>query len=178
MVEDEMNRFGALTGRHYKLYEYVGDPDAERVIIMMGSGCETAEETITALRAKGEKVGLLKVRLYRPFPVDRLVDALPCSVRSIAVLDRTKEPGSAGEPLYQDVVTALAEVVKAEFRPQIIGVRYGLASKEFTPEMVKSVFDELSKDEPRNHFDVVNGGTCEFIPSHREFTLSNAMQCQ
>ena len=154
IVEEEMNRFGLLTGRNYKLFEYVGDPDAERVIIMMGSGCETAEETITALRASGEKVGLLKVRLYRPFPVQRFVDALPRSAKSIAVLDRTKEPGSAGEPLYQDVVTALAEVVNAEFRPRIVGGRYGLASKEFTPAMVKAVFDELSKKVPKNHFSI------------------------
>jgi len=154
IVQEEMNRFGLLTGRNYKLFEYVGDPDAERVIIMMGSGCETAEETITALRANGEKVGLLKVRLYRPFPVDRFVEALPCTAKSIAVLDRTKEPGSAGEPLYQDVVTALAEVIDADFRPRIIGGRYGLASKEFTPAMIKAVFDELKNDEPKNHFSV------------------------
>ncbi|HEV8369738.1 MAG TPA: pyruvate:ferredoxin (flavodoxin) oxidoreductase [Pyrinomonadaceae bacterium] len=154
IVEEEMKRFGLLTGRNYKLFEYVGDPDAERVIIMMGSGCETAEETITALRANGEKVGLLKVRLYRPFPVDRFVAVLPCTVKSIAVLDRTKEPGSAGEPLYQDVVTALAEVVDVAFRPRIIGGRYGLASKEFTPAIVKTVFDELKKEEPKNHFSV------------------------
>ena len=152
IVQEEMNRFGLLTGRNYKLFEYVGDPDAERVIIMMGSGCETVEETITTLRANGEKVGLLKVRLYRPFPVDRFVEALPCTAKSIAVLDRTKEPGSAGEPLYQDVVTAFAEVVDAGFRPRIVGGRYGLASKEFTPAMVKAVFDELKQEEPKNHF--------------------------
>jgi len=145
IVQEEMNRFGLLTGRNYKLFEYVGDPDAERVIIMMGSGCETVEETITTLRANGEKVGLLKVRLYRPFPVDRFVEALPCTAKSIAVLDRTKEPGSAGEPLYQVVVTAFAEVVDAGFRPRIVGGRYGLASKEFTPAMVKAVFDELNQ---------------------------------
>jgi pyruvate-ferredoxin/flavodoxin oxidoreductase len=154
IVAEEMTRFGLLTGRNYKLFEYVGDPDAERVIIMMGSGCETTEETISALRANGAKVGLLKVRLYRPFPVDRFVKALPRTVRSIAVLDRTKEPGSAGEPLYQDVVTALNEVVDAGFRPRIIGGRFGLASKEFTPAMVKAVFDELSKEEQKNHFSV------------------------
>ncbi|HEY5404781.1 MAG TPA: pyruvate:ferredoxin (flavodoxin) oxidoreductase [Pyrinomonadaceae bacterium] len=152
IVQEEMNRFGLLTGRNYKLFEYVGDPDAERVIIMMGSGCETVEETITTLRANGEKVGLLKVRLYRPFPVDLFVEALPCTAKSIAVLDRTKEPGSAGEPLYQDVVTAFAEVVDAGFRPRIVGGRYGLASKEFTPAMVKAVFDELKQEEPKNHF--------------------------
>ncbi len=105
IVQEEMKRFALRTGRHYQLFDYVGAPDADRVIVMMGSGCETAEETVAALRAIGEKVGLLKVRLYRPFSVERFVTALPRSVKSIAVLDRTKEPGSAGEPLYQDVIT-------------------------------------------------------------------------
>src|SRR5512132_1369702 len=109
IVERVMNKFAGLTGRQYRLFDYVGDPDAERVIVMMGSGSETAEETVKALRAQGEKVGLLKVRLYRPFSVERFVAALPRTVKSIAVLDRTKEAGSAGEPLYQDVVTALVE---------------------------------------------------------------------
>src|SRR6266487_977450 len=157
MVEEEMKRFAALTGRQYRLFDYVGAPDAERVIIMMGSGCETAEETMTDLRDNGEKVGLLKVRLYRPLSVERLVAALPRSVKAIAVLDRTKEPGSAGEPLYQDVITAIAEEAAnstADFalRPRIIGGRYGLASKEFTPAMVKAVFDELNEEKPKNHF--------------------------
>lgn len=157
IVEEEMNRFAALTGRQYKLFEYVGAPDAERVIVMMGSGCEAAEETVSALCEHGDKVGLLKVRLYRPLSVDRLVAALPHSVKSIAVLDRTKEPGGAGEPLYQDVITAISEVaadctVDFALRPRIVGGRYGLASKEFTPAMVKAVFDELKDERPKNHF--------------------------
>ncbi|HEY3037262.1 MAG TPA: pyruvate:ferredoxin (flavodoxin) oxidoreductase [Pyrinomonadaceae bacterium] len=159
IVAEEMKRFASLTGRQYQLFDYVGDPDAERVIVMMGSGSETAEETVTALCDKGEKVGLLKVRLYRPFSVEHFVAALPHSVRSIAVLDRTKEPGSAGEPLYQDVLTAVIEegarsTIDFALRPRVIGGRYGLASKEFTPAMVKAVFDELSEAEPKNHFSI------------------------
>jgi pyruvate-ferredoxin/flavodoxin oxidoreductase len=157
IVEAEMNHFASLTGRQYHLFDYVGAADAERVIIMMGSGCETAEETVTDLTAKGEKVGLLKVRLYRPLAVERLIAALPRSVAAIAVLDRTKEPGSAGEPLYQDVVTAIAEVAAncpADFAltPRVVGGRYGLGSKEFTPAMVKAVFEELTEEKPKNHF--------------------------
>src|SRR5690349_17712595 len=134
IVEKEMERFAALTGRRYKLFEFVGDPNAERVLIMMGSGCETAEETVRSLCKVGEKVGLLKVRLYRPFSVAHFIDALPASIKTIAVLDRTKEPGSIGEPLYQDVVTALSE---AKHSVHVVGGRYGLSSKEFTPAMVK-----------------------------------------
>lgn len=151
IVEKLMERFAQLTGRRYKLFDYVGDPDAERVVVMMGSGCETAEETVDALNRNGEKVGLLKVRLYRPFSISHFVDALPVSTKAIAVLDRTKEPGSTGEPLYQDVVTALAE---AQRSVRVTGGRYGLSSKEFTPAMVKAVFDELKKTEPKNHFSV------------------------
>jgi pyruvate-ferredoxin/flavodoxin oxidoreductase len=170
IVERVMNKFAALTGRQYRLFDYVGAPDAERVIVMMGSGCETAEETVAALCARDEKVGLLKVRLFRPFSVDSFVAALPASCRTIAVLDRTKEPGSAGEPLYQDVVTAISEAYQKPDRqggqaelaharafdtmPRIIGGRYGLGSKEFTPAMVKSVFDEIAKPAPKNHFSV------------------------
>ncbi|HEY6045399.1 MAG TPA: pyruvate:ferredoxin (flavodoxin) oxidoreductase, partial [Pyrinomonadaceae bacterium] len=159
IVERVMSKFAGLTGRQYRLFDYVGDPDAEQVIVMMGSGSETAEETVTALRARGEKVGLLKVRLYRPFSVERFVAALPRTVKSIAVLDRTKEAGSAGEPLYQDVVTALVEAASRStgdfaLNPRIIGGRYGLGSKEFTPAMVKAVFDELLDAEPKNHFSV------------------------
>lgn len=159
IVAEEMKRFASLTGRQYQLFDYVGDPDAERVIVMMGSGSETAEETVTALCDKGEKVGLLKVRLFRPFSVEHFVAALPHSVNSIAVLDRTKEPGSAGEPLYQDVLTAVIEegarsTIDFALRPRVIGGRYGLASKEFTPAMVKAVFDELSEAEPKNHFSI------------------------
>ena len=157
IVEAEMQKFASLTGRQYHLFDYVGAPDAERVIVMMGSGCETTEETVAALRANGEKVGLLKVRLYRPLSVERLVAALPRSVKAIAVLDRTKEPGSAGEPLYQDVITAIAEqtascTAESALAPRVIGGRYGLGSKEFTPAMVKAVFDELNEDGPKNHF--------------------------
>ena len=159
IVAAEMKRFASLTGRHYQLFDYVGAPDAKRVIVQMGSGCETTEETVAALRANGEKVGLLKVRLYRPLSVERLVAALPRSVKAIAVLDRTKEPGSAGEPLYQDVITAIAEEAAnctADFalRPRVVGGRYGLGSKEFTPAMVKAVFDELNEERPKNHFSV------------------------
>src|SRR5204863_6397786 len=142
IVEGVMKKFADLTGRQYRLFDYVGASDAERVIVIMGSGCEAAEETVETLCARGEKVGLLKVRLYRPFSVDRFVSALPLSVQTIAVLDRTKEPGSAGEPLYQDVVTAISEAImkgNATFTrpPRIVGGRYGLGSKEFTPAMVK-----------------------------------------
>jgi pyruvate-ferredoxin/flavodoxin oxidoreductase len=159
IVQKELELFASLTGRKYGLFDYVGTPDAERVIVMMGSGCETAEEAVAALTNSGEKVGLLKVRLYRPFSVEHFVAALPSSARSIAVLDRTKEAGSIGEPLYLDVVTALNESVvskgaKFTAMPRVIGGRYGLSSKEFSPAMVKSVFDELTKPEPKNHFTV------------------------
>ena len=159
IVEAEMQKFAAFTGRQYQLFDYFGAPDAERVIVMMGSGCETAEETVSALWGQSEKVGLLKVRLYRPFAVERFVAALPRTVKAIAVLDRTKEPGSTGEPLYQEVITAIAEAAAnctADFsiRPRIIGGRYGLGSKEFTPAMVKAVFDELGTPNPKNHFSV------------------------
>ena len=152
IVEKAMARFAELTGRHYKLFEYVGDPDAERVVVMMGSGCETAEETVETLNKRGEKVGLLKVRLYRPFSISHFMQSLPVSTKAIAVLDRTKEPGSTGEPLYQDVVTALAESGRFDLR--VIGGRYGLSSKEFTPAMVKAVFDELNNPAPKNHFSI------------------------
>jgi pyruvate-ferredoxin/flavodoxin oxidoreductase len=151
IVERVMERFVALTGRRYKLFEFVGDPDAERVLIMMGSGCETAEETVQSLCQAGEKVGLVKVRLYRPFSVSHLINSLPASTKAIAVLDRTKEPGSTGEPLYQDVVTSFSETKQ---NVRVIGGRYGLSSKEFTPAMVKGVFDELKKPDPKNHFSI------------------------
>jgi pyruvate-ferredoxin/flavodoxin oxidoreductase len=154
IVEKAMERFAALTGRSYKLFEFVGDPNAERVLIMMGSGCETAEETVESLNKSGEKVGLLKVRLYRPFSISHFIESLPASTKAIAVLDRTKEPGSTGEPLYQDVVTALAESSRFDRRMLVVGGRYGLSSKEFTPAMVKAVFDELKKPEPKNHFSI------------------------
>ncbi|HLG16418.1 MAG TPA: pyruvate:ferredoxin (flavodoxin) oxidoreductase [Blastocatellia bacterium] len=159
IVQQVMDKFGGLTDRYYRLFDYVGAPDAERVIVMMGSGCETAEETVDALMARGEKVGLVKVRLYRPFSSERLLAALPRTVKALGVLDRTKEPGSAGEPLYQDVVTALSESLMNgdspfESTPRVVGGRYGLASKEFTPAMVKGVFDELNKQAPKNHFTI------------------------
>ena len=159
IVQDLMNRFGEITGRKYKLFDYVGHPQAERVIIVMGSGAETAEETAEWLNKQGEKVGVLKVRLFRPWSIRDFVEALPSTVTDIAVLDRTKEPGSVGEPLYQDVVTALREGCDAGFaawdvEPRVIGGRYGLSSKEFDPAMVKAVFDELKRHSPKNHFTV------------------------
>ncbi|HEV8488149.1 MAG TPA: pyruvate:ferredoxin (flavodoxin) oxidoreductase, partial [Blastocatellia bacterium] len=155
IVQSEMDRFAGLTGRQYHLFDYFGAADAERVIVAMGSGCQTAEETVAALVGQGEKVGLLKVRLYRPFSVELFLSALPPTAQSIAVLDRTKEPGSAGEPLYQDVVTAISESLmdgssRFERPPRVVGGRYGLASKEFTPAMVKGVFDELKQPAPKN----------------------------
>ena len=156
IVQKTMDRFAALTGRAYRLFDYYGAPDAERVIVMMGSGAETAHDTVSALSARGEKVGVLKVRLFRPFDVRGFVQALPKTTKAVAVLDRTKEPGSAGEPLYLDVVTALMEGSDGRFSaaPKVAGGRYGLSSKEFTPAMVKAVFDNLSQDKPRNHFTV------------------------
>jgi pyruvate-ferredoxin/flavodoxin oxidoreductase len=156
IVQDVMDRFAQRTGRSYRLFDYVGAPDAERVIVMMGSGAGAVEEAIDHLLQRGEKVGLLKVRLYRPFATEAFVRALPKTVRSVAVLDRTKEPGSPGEPLYLDVVAAMSEsrlASDAAF-PRIIGGRYGLASKEFTPAMAKAVFDEIKKSAPKNHFTV------------------------
>jgi pyruvate-ferredoxin/flavodoxin oxidoreductase len=152
IVQKYMDRFAALVGRQYRLFDYIGAPDAERVIVIMGSGAETAAETAKYLVKQGEKVGVLIVHLYRPFSVKHFVEALPQTVKRVAVLDRTKEPGSAGEPLYLDVVTAITEGQGA--KPSVIGGRYGLSSKEFTPAMVKAVFDELVKPEPKNHFTV------------------------
>ncbi|MGR9045289.1 MAG: pyruvate:ferredoxin (flavodoxin) oxidoreductase [Gammaproteobacteria bacterium] len=159
IVQQTMDRFAALTGRRYRLFDYVGPDDAEKVIILMGSGAETVEETVGHLTNQGEKVGLIKVRLFRPFAADALLDSLPETVRSIAVLDRTKEPGSDGEPLYKDVTTALMQNwMEAEPRfpnlPKVIGGRYGLSSKEFTPGMVKAVFDELDRTQPKNQFTI------------------------
>jgi len=152
IVQKYMDKFAALVGRQYRLFDYIGAPDAERVIIAMGSGAETAGETAKYLMEKGEKVGVVKVHLYRPFSVKHFLQVLPETVRTIAVLDRTKEPGAAGEPLYQDVVTAIAE--GNGIKPRVIGGRYGLSSKEFTPAMVKAVFDEAAKAQPKNHFTV------------------------
>ncbi|MDB5362115.1 MAG: pyruvate synthase [Rhodospirillales bacterium] len=156
-IERAMDRFGALTGRHYRLFEYEGDPDAERVLVLMGSGAETARETVATLRAGGEKIGVLQVRLYRPFSADHLLAALPLSVRRIAVLEKTKESGATGEPLFQDIVTSLAGAFSRGERPSlplVIGGRYGLSSKDFTPAMVKAAFDALNVDKPRTGFTV------------------------
>ena len=159
IVEQVMARFAVLTGRRYGLVEYVGHPEAERVIILMGSGAQTAHETVDLLAGRGERIGVMQVRLFRPFPLTAFLDALPPTVRAIAVMDRTKEPGALGEPLYQDVVTALTEA-RAEGRspcpvdPIVVGGRYGLSSKEFTPSMVKAVFDNLAQSRPKNHFTV------------------------
>ena len=159
IVQNVMDKFAAVVGRQYHLYEYAGAPDAEEVIIIMGSGAEAVHETADALVAQGKKVGVLKVRLYRPFSVEHFLKALPKTVKAIAVLDRTKEPGSIGEPLYQDVVTAFMEgftAAKAPMAafPKIVGGRYGLSSKEFTPSMVARVFEELSNSAPQNHFTI------------------------
>ena len=156
IVQSVMNRFAAVTGRHYHLFDYVGAPDAERVIVIMGSGAEAAEEALDALNNKGEKLGLLKVRLYRPLDSNAFLAALPATVKSIAVLDRCKEPGAAGEPLYQDLVTILSEnsATLPFGKPTVIGGRYGLSSKEFTPAMVKGIYDELAKATPKNHFTI------------------------
>lgn len=155
IIQETMDRFAALTGRQYKLFDYYGDPEATRVIVMMGSGAETVRQTIDALPEK--ELGLVNVRLYRPFSAEHLLAALPASVQSIAVLDRTKEIGASGEPLYQDVVTVIAEALgdgRLQSMPRIIGGRYGLSSKEFTPAMVKAVFHELSESAPKNHFTI------------------------
>ncbi len=159
IVREEMLRFAERTGRAYDLFEYAGHPNAERVIVIMGSGSEVTTETVEWMAARGERVGVVKVRLYRPFPVDDFVASLPETTRTIAVLDRTKSPGALGEPLYLDVLGALREAEDSGFssfkeRPSVIGGRYGLSSKEFTPAMVKAVFDELEATGRRTHFTV------------------------
>jgi pyruvate-ferredoxin/flavodoxin oxidoreductase len=157
IVAAAMERFAKLTGRAYRPFDYHGDPEAERVVMLMGSGVETARETVEHLRRAGERVGVLQVRLFRPFSVEHLLAALPASVKAIAVLDRTKEPGAAGEPLYVDTLTALSEAASAgrvPRMPRLVGGRYGLGSKDFTPAMVKAVLDELAQPSPRNHFTV------------------------
>jgi pyruvate-ferredoxin/flavodoxin oxidoreductase len=176
IVAEAMQAFEERTGRHYGLVEYEGAPDAERVVVLMGSGVGAAEQTMDTLAAAGERVGLLKVRLYRPFPTEQFVAALPETVRSIAVLDRTKEPGSTGEPLYLDVVTALAESMDAadpRFArlPRVSGGRYGLSSKEFNPGMAKAVFDQLAEADPRRHFTIgiTDDVTHLSIPTDTEF---------
>ncbi|HVM61017.1 MAG TPA: pyruvate:ferredoxin (flavodoxin) oxidoreductase [Verrucomicrobiae bacterium] len=152
IVQRAMDKFAKQTGRAYHLFDYHGAPDAERVVVLMGSGCETAYEAVDYLVKRGEKVGLLIVRLYRPFDVARFAAALPASVKKLAILDRTKEPGATGEPLYLDCITALHEAGRTGIT--VVGGRYGLSSKEFTPAMVKAVFDNLAAARPKNHFTV------------------------
>jgi len=159
IMQESMDKFAKLTGRAYHLFDYTGAPDATEVIVVMGSAAQTTEETVKFLNKQGKKVGVVNVRLYRPFSIENFVDTLPASVKTIAVLDRTKESGSIGEPLYLDVVTALNESIaagKGPFKtaPRIFGGRYGLSSKEFTPAMVKGIFEEMAKDAPKNHFTV------------------------
>ncbi|HEX5398991.1 MAG TPA: pyruvate:ferredoxin (flavodoxin) oxidoreductase, partial [Verrucomicrobiae bacterium] len=159
IVQQAMDDFAKQVGRAYRLFEYEGSPHAEHVIVLMGSGCEAAHEAVDYLNRKGEQVGIVKVRLYRPFDSKRFVEALPGTVRTIAVLDRTKEPGAAGEPLFQDCAAAIYEGLsnkwgRINMLPRIFGGRYGLSSKEFTPAMVKAVFDNLKQKQPKNHFTV------------------------
>ncbi len=158
IVQKQMDKFAKLVGRQYHLFDYIGAADAERIIVMMGSGAEAAEETVNNLAAKGEKVGLVKVRLYRPFSLNHFIKVLPKSTKSIAVLDRTKEPGAGGEPLYLDIVNAISEThINGDLQfayPKIVGGRYGLSSKEFTPAMLKAVFDNLNLEKPKHHFTI------------------------
>ncbi len=187
VMQSVMDRFGELTGRHYKLFEYIGAEDAERVIILMGSGSDAAEETVEHLVAQGEKIGMLRVRLYRPFSPKHMIDALPASVRKIAVLDRCKEPGNDGEPMYKDVATAIADYAvtggdKFGGIPRVVGGRYGLSSKEFNPGMIKGVFDELTKDEPKNSFtigiiDDVTGSSLEWDNDYQIIDHTKVTQC-
>lgn len=178
IVQQVMDDFARRTGRAYRPFDYVGHPEADRVVVLMGSGAETAQETAERLNGHGEKVGVLKVRLYRPFSLPDFLAALPITTRRIAVLDRTKEPGALGEPLYLDVVTALHEIAAQKTSafvrtPRVIGGRYGLSSKEFTPAMVKAVFDELSRPEPKNHFTIgiVDDVTHTSLPFDADFDI-------
>jgi pyruvate-ferredoxin/flavodoxin oxidoreductase len=157
IVQSVMDRFAAQSGRAYHLFDYYGAPDADRVIVLMGSGADVAEEAVDLMVKQGEKIGMVKVRLFRPFDSKAFLSALPSTVKKIAVLDRTKEPGSCGEPLYQDILTVLAEnsdTLPFAAMPKVVGGRYGLSSKEFTPAMVKGIYDELSKSAPKNHFTI------------------------
>ncbi|MDD2337314.1 MAG: pyruvate:ferredoxin (flavodoxin) oxidoreductase [Geobacteraceae bacterium] len=175
IVQDEMDNFAKQVGRQYKLVDYVGAPDADRVIVIMGSGADAVHKTVETLVVRGEKVGVVKVRLFRPFPADAFVAALPPTVKKIAVMDRTKEPGSLGEPLYLDVRTVIGEKMEEKSThfshyPSIVGGRYALGSKEFTPAMVKGIFDNLAKETPKNHFvvginDDVCGTSIDYDPS-------------
>ena len=180
ITQKAMDNFAKLTGRQYHLFQYVGAPDAERVVVLMGSGCEAAHEAVEFLNAQGAKVGVLKVRLFRPFDPKRLIEALPATVKSIAVLDRTKEPGALGEPLYLDVVAGLTEAFasgygKLKAMPKVLCGRYGLSSKEFTPAMVKAVLDNLAAAKPKNHFTVgINDDvTNASLPFNSEFSTES-----
>ena len=180
IVQKQMDKFASLVGRQYKIFEYYGAPDADRVVVLMASACEPTHETVEYLNNLGEKVGIIKVRLYRPFDIKRFLEAIPASVKKIAVLDRTKEPGAAGDPLYQDVVNALYEGINEGYgqikaMPKVFGGRYGLSSKEFTPAMVKGVFDNLKLDSPKNHFTVGINDDVTFtsIPYDPEFSIES-----
>ncbi|HSR71968.1 MAG TPA: pyruvate:ferredoxin (flavodoxin) oxidoreductase, partial [Kiloniellales bacterium] len=175
VVEHCMARFAALTGRRYQPFDYLGPADAERIVVVMGSGSETVGETVRHLAGLGEKVGLIRVHLYRPFSADHFLAALPATVKAVATLDRTKEPGAPGEPLYQDVIATLAEAaatgkLPTDAMPRVIGGRYGLSSKEFTPAMAKAVFDELARPAPKSRFTVgirddVSGTSLDYDPA-------------
>jgi len=159
IVQDYMNQFGKLTGRKYKLFDYYGDPESEDVIILMGSGVETAREAVEWLNSIGYKIGIISVRLYRPFSIEHFIKAIPTSAKRVTVLDRTKEPGATGEPLYQDVVASIFEGrvnkwLPEDFAPLLVCGRYGLSSKEFTPAMVKGIVDNMKSAKPKNHFTV------------------------
>lgn len=157
IVQEVMDEFAEMTGRQYHLVDYIGDPNAEEVVVIMGSGSEVVEQAVQRLNESGRKTGMLIVRLFRPFPSEQIVEKLPKSVRKVAVLDRTKEPGSEGEPLFLDVNTALSQAVSAGERdqmPRVIGGRYGLSSKDFTPAMAVGIFDELAKENPRPRFTI------------------------
>ncbi|MBN1562351.1 MAG: pyruvate:ferredoxin (flavodoxin) oxidoreductase, partial [Anaerolineae bacterium] len=179
IVQQVMDRFAKLVGRQYHLFDYIGAPDADRVIVIMGSGAEAAHEVCDYLNANGEKVGVLKVRLFRPFDVKALIAAIPASAKKIAVMDRTKEPGAAGEPLYQDVLTAYGEALAdgaVSAMPVIVGGRYGLSSKEFNPGMVKSIYDNLAAAKPKNHFTVgiIDDVTHTNLPWDNDFSTEGA----
>jgi pyruvate-ferredoxin/flavodoxin oxidoreductase len=169
--QEAMDQFARVVGRQYHLFDYVGHPEAERVIVMMGSGAEVTHELVEWMVARGEKVGLIKVRVYRPFSIEHFLAALPATVRRIAVLDRTKEPGAIGEPLYLDVVTALAEAGRTDVA--VVGGRYGLSSKEYTPAHAKAVFDDLASPAPKKHFTVgiVDDVTHLSLPVDQEFDI-------
>jgi len=179
IVREVMDRFAGLTGRRYHLFDYTGHPQAERVIVLMGSGAGTAEETVDWLTARGERVGVLRVRLFHPFSIPDFLAVLPPTVRSLAVLDRTKEPGAVGDPLYLEILAALREAREEGLDapdPKIVAGRYGLSSKEFSPAMVKAVFDELAKDRPKNHFTIgiVDDVTWSSLPFDPDFDIEPA----